>query len=42
LIVSETLARALRDAALVVVQAPAGYGKTTSVREALTAEPEVA
>jgi LuxR family transcriptional regulator, maltose regulon positive regulatory protein len=41
-IVSEALGRALRDAALVVVQAPAGYGKTTSVREALTHEDAVA
>jgi ATP/maltotriose-dependent transcriptional regulator MalT len=31
----DALARALRDAALVVVQAPAGYGKTTSVHAAL-------
>src|ERR1700738_1396673 len=31
----DALAQALRDAALVVVQAPAGYGKTTSARGAL-------
>ena len=33
--VPETLARALRDAPLVVVQAPAGFGKTTATRAAL-------
>src|ERR1700716_2635825 len=38
----DALARALRDAALVVVQAPAGYGKTTSVRAALDGAPDVA
>ncbi|HTD34028.1 MAG TPA: LuxR C-terminal-related transcriptional regulator, partial [Candidatus Elarobacter sp.] len=42
MIVSEPLARALREAALVVVQAPAGYGKTTSVCEALAGDPAVA
>jgi ATP/maltotriose-dependent transcriptional regulator MalT len=38
----DALARALHDAAFVVVQAPAGYGKTTSVHAALAGEPEVA
>ncbi len=38
----DALARALRDAAFVVVQAPAGYGKTTSVHAALAGEPDVA
>ncbi len=38
----DALARALRDAALVVVQAPAGYGKTTSARAALDGAPGVA
>ncbi|MEA2687611.1 MAG: hypothetical protein QOD51_218, partial [Candidatus Eremiobacteraeota bacterium] len=38
----DALARALRDAALVVVQAPAGYGKTTSARAALDGAPDVA
>jgi LuxR family maltose regulon positive regulatory protein len=38
----DALARALRDAALVVVQAPAGYGKTTSARAALAGEPGLA
>ncbi|HZX68116.1 MAG TPA: hypothetical protein VFE70_04480, partial [Candidatus Elarobacter sp.] len=33
--VPDTLARALRDAPLVVVQAPAGFGKTTATRAAL-------
>ena len=39
---SDALARALRDAALVVVQAPAGFGKTTSARAALAGDPSVA
>jgi ATP/maltotriose-dependent transcriptional regulator MalT len=38
----DALARALHDAAFVVVQAPAGYGKTTSVHAALAGEPDVA
>jgi LuxR family maltose regulon positive regulatory protein len=38
----DALARALRDFALVVVQAPAGYGKTTSARAALDGAPDVA
>jgi LuxR family maltose regulon positive regulatory protein len=38
----DALARALRDAALVVVQAPAGYGKTTSARAALDGAPDLA
>jgi LuxR family maltose regulon positive regulatory protein len=42
LIVAEPLARALHGAALVVVQAPAGYGKTTGVRDALAGEADVA
>jgi LuxR family transcriptional regulator, maltose regulon positive regulatory protein len=40
--VPDALARALREAALVVVQAPAGYGKTTSTRAALDGAPDVA
>lgn len=39
---ADALVRALRDAALVVVQAPAGFGKTTSVRAALSGEADVA
>ncbi|HTD37236.1 MAG TPA: hypothetical protein VK669_06970, partial [Candidatus Limnocylindrales bacterium] len=42
MIVSEALERALRDAALVLVQAPAGYGKTTGVRAALAGETDLA
>ncbi|HEY0395015.1 MAG TPA: LuxR C-terminal-related transcriptional regulator [Candidatus Elarobacter sp.] len=42
MIVPDALARALRDAALVVVQAPAGYGKTTSVHDALAGAADVA
>ncbi|HEV2740038.1 MAG TPA: LuxR C-terminal-related transcriptional regulator [Candidatus Elarobacter sp.] len=38
----DALARALHEAALVVVQAPAGYGKTTSVHAALDGAPDVA
>src|SRR4030081_3754335 len=38
----DALARALRDVALVVVQAPAGYGKTTSVHAALDGAADVA
>lgn len=41
-LVPAALAAALREAAFVVVQAPAGYGKTTSVRAALRDEPDVA
>jgi LuxR family maltose regulon positive regulatory protein len=40
--IPDALARALRDDALVVVQAPAGFGKTTSARAALDGEPNVA
>jgi ATP/maltotriose-dependent transcriptional regulator MalT len=40
--VPDALARALREAALVVVHAPAGYGKTTSVRAALANDAGVA
>ena len=40
--VPDALARALADAALVVVHAPAGYGKTTSVAAALGERPGVA
>ncbi len=40
--VPDALSRAFRDSALVVVQAPAGYGKTTCVRAALAGEPGVA
>jgi LuxR family maltose regulon positive regulatory protein len=40
--IPDALARALRDVAFVVVQAPAGFGKTTSARAALDAEPNVA
>jgi LuxR family transcriptional regulator, maltose regulon positive regulatory protein len=40
--IPDALARALRDDALVVVQAPAGFGKTTSARAALSAEQNVA
>jgi LuxR family maltose regulon positive regulatory protein len=42
LIVPDALARALRDAALVVVQAPPGYGKTTGVQAALAGADDVA
>jgi LuxR family transcriptional regulator, maltose regulon positive regulatory protein len=38
----EALARALNDAPFVVVQAPAGYGKTTSAHAALDGQPDVA
>ena len=38
----DALAQALRDAALVVVQAPAGFGKTTAVGEALAGADDVA
>ncbi|HEV3086494.1 MAG TPA: LuxR C-terminal-related transcriptional regulator [Candidatus Elarobacter sp.] len=38
----EALAQALRDAPFVVVQAPAGYGKTTSARAALDGDPALA
>jgi LuxR family transcriptional regulator, maltose regulon positive regulatory protein len=40
--VPEALAAALHDAVLVVVQAPAGFGKTTSVRAALRGAADVA
>jgi LuxR family transcriptional regulator, maltose regulon positive regulatory protein len=40
--IPDALARALRDDALVVVLAPAGFGKTTSARAVLDAEPNVA
>lgn len=40
--IPDALARALRDDALVVVQAPAGFGKTTGARAALDGEPNVA
>jgi len=41
-VVPRALLGALRDAAFVVVQAPAGFGKTTTTRAALADEPGVA
>ena len=41
-LVPVVLADALRERALVVVQAPAGYGKTTAVRDALAGEADLA
>ena len=41
-LVPVVLADALRERALVVVQAPAGFGKTTAVRDALAGEADVA
>jgi ATP/maltotriose-dependent transcriptional regulator MalT len=40
--IPDALAPALRDAPLVVVQAPAGFGKTTATRAALGAAGDLA